>query len=491
MSAGRLARAALLVALIATPAHAQGWLAPGDASLRDDIERLVDESVINLPLLAWPIHSDAISEALDGIAGDAKLTVSQQAAVDRLRRRLVPDQPARFWAGGTNRPGPVRTFSGGPRSDVELGVHAEAQSDGWSARVNLTIAADPSDGQSFRPDGSYVSGRVGNWAVTAGWLERWWGPGWDGSLILGTAARPVPAISIDRAVTTPFETRWLHWMGPWTINAFVGAMEQHREDLDHPLLMGMRASFRPLNGLEISLERTAQWCAESLPCDLQAFWDVLVGHDNYGENVDAAREPGNQLFGYSWRWSSPIGSWPYAFYSQTTGEAGTQSSPTRPVSRLSLQGLEIWGGSEGGIPWRLYFEYAETTCQDGGGSYPDCAYNHHLFDVEGYRYRGEPVGHPLDGDGRMYSLGLQLRGAFGADWQFLARRLEINRVGVVPDTRHTLSPEPLDAWEGQARADFDALGGRFAAGLAAEYLQPLSGRNETKGRAFVTYSRSF
>lgn len=474
-----------------SPAQATGWLAPGDAGLRDDIERLVDEEVIDLPLMAWPIHADGLRAELDAIPEDAKLSASQQAAIARLRRRLEPDRPVEYRLSGTNRPSPVRTFDDGPREDAEIGVMADWQKGRWSARLDLAVVADPSDAQSVRPDGTYVEGRFGNWSVTAGWLERWWGPGWEGSALLGTAARPVGAVSIDRAVMQPFETKWLRWLGPWTINAFMGAMENNRQDRDHPLLMGLRFAFRPLNGLEIGLERTAQWCAEGLPCDLNAFWNVLVGKDNSGENVDPEDEPGNQLFGYSVRWSSPIGSAPYAFYFQQIGEAGSQDKIPTPVQRISVQGIEIWGGRHRGIPWRLYFEYADTTCHVADEEYFDCAYNNGLFNVEGYRYRGKPVGHGLDGDGKAYSLGLQLRGALGADWQILARRLEINRGGVVPDTRHSLSPEPLDAWEAQVKADFEALGGRLEVGLAGEQREPLSGADETKGRIFVTYSRNF
>ncbi len=43
------------------------------------------------------------------------------------------------------------------------------------------------------PDGSYLGVNVGNFMLSAGYIERWWGPGWDGSLILSTNARPIPA----------------------------------------------------------------------------------------------------------------------------------------------------------------------------------------------------------------------------------------------------------------------------------------------------------
>ncbi len=45
--------------------------------------------------------------------------------------------------------------------------------------------------------------------------------------------------------------------------------------------------------------------------------------------------------------------------------------------------------------WRAHGEVAYTTCGDSSGGEAvvfDCAYTNHLFPVEGYRYRGRPVG---------------------------------------------------------------------------------------------------
>ena len=67
----------------------------------------------------------------------------------------------------------------------------------------------------------------------------------------------------------------------------MGQMEGDREDYAHPLLFGFRVSARPLDGLEVSLERTAQWCGEGRSCDWNDFWNLWSGHDNAGENVSA------------------------------------------------------------------------------------------------------------------------------------------------------------------------------------------------------------
>ena len=71
----------------------------------------------------------------------------------------------------------------------------------WRGRTDHTL----------RFDGSYIATRAGNWSLSLDQLDRWWGPGWDGSLILSNNARPVPALTAQRHVPKPFENRLLNW----------------------------------------------------------------------------------------------------------------------------------------------------------------------------------------------------------------------------------------------------------------------------------------
>ena len=263
------------------------WLAPGDVRVRHDLQMLVDDGVIDLPVSAWPIAVSDVAAALARIprsrtpagsqpGASGALTSAQQAAVDRLRRIASQGRPT---LGGevraAARPTQLRTFEDTPREEGELSAWISGFAGRrWGGRLELTVVADADDRNTFRYDGSYASGIFGNWIVTLGAQDRWWGSGWEGSLILSNSARPVPAISLDRAVSEPFETRWLSWIGPWRLTTFMGYMEAGREDYNHPLLFGFRVSARPLDGLEVSIERTAQWCGDGRSCTGSDFWNL-------------------------------------------------------------------------------------------------------------------------------------------------------------------------------------------------------------------------
>ena len=519
-----VAQRALIAGLFATCFAAAGpalagepWIAPGDVQVRHDVQLLVDSGVIDLPMSAWPIAASDLANAMSKIpsspspatAGEGRgegrgegpnagrvLTPAQSAAISRLRKLTAEGHPTLgVEVRAAARPMVLRTFDDEAREEGELTGHAAGfLGDRWGGRLELTLAANPDDDEAFRPDGSYFAGKFGNWIVTAGAQDRWWGSGWQGSLILSNSARPVPALSLDRAVSDPFESKWLRWIGPWRLSTFMGYMEGDRQDYNHPLLFGMRISARPLDGLEISLERTAQWCGEGRSCTWDDFWNLWWGNDNAGENVAPEDEPGNQLAGWDIRWASPIGDWNYAIYNQHTGETIDNKIP-RPYRSMDLLGVETWGSTRDQAgSWRLGLEWAQTLCggTENGEKLWDCAYNNTIFNVEGYRSKGRPLGHSMDGDGETWGL-RYLRVSADADtFTGLLRYSMINEGGGVPDTRHTVAPGPEDWWSLDFTYRRPMPGGWLEASVGADYRDRLW--NDTTAvlpRASLTWRHEF
>ena len=160
---------------------------------------------------------------------------------------------------------PDRLTSIEQAADAELiaGVSWVGEIFAWN--IQAALVDNSVDGDYWRPDGTYVGWSFGNWMLSASITDRWWGPGWDGSLILSTNARPTPGIAVQRNASRPFETRWLSWLGPWNLTTFMEHLDGDRQTED-PLLWGFRFGFRPLKSLEINVTRTAMWCGEGRPC---------------------------------------------------------------------------------------------------------------------------------------------------------------------------------------------------------------------------------
>ena len=437
----------LLLCLLDSSARAEPWLAPGDLALRSDLQALADSGLLKTPVTTWPLPWSDIASAVDE-ASSADADAFTLAALERVRQRArmetrVSELALSARAAYAEKPIRIRTFDETPREDGEASFGMSWTGNRVALHLTGTAVTTPVDGDSFRFDGSYAGLALGNWMLSAGYPERWWGPGWDGSLILSTNARPTPQIAINRNRATPFEQRWLRWVGPWSLTAFMGSLDDTRV-LDGALLFGVRASAKPLPRLEIGISRTAQWCGEGQPCDAKTFFNLLAGKDNRGVNVNPDEEPGNQLGGVDLRWALPYRHVPLAFYLQWIGEDSRHGGP-QIGNWLRQVGLEFWGTAfRERWQQRTHIEVADTMCQEGGVGFgtekPNCAYNHSLHKT-GYRYLGQAIGHGLDGDGLSYTLGSTLTGQNGRSWSLLARYLEINRAGS-PDAAHSLSPTP-------------------------------------------------
>jgi hypothetical protein len=449
MTLGAITRSllsAIVGCLLTTAVFADPWAPPGDTRLRNDLQLLNDSGVINIPLTAWPVAWGDVYSSLSDItlSGQSEDVTAAYRRIRRLARDEIGDGSAyfEFAASGADNPRILRSFEDTPREEAEATAGVSWVGERFALNLRATYADNPFDGDEFRPDGTYVGVALGNWMLSAGWQERWWGPGRDGSMILSSNARPTPSIGIQRIGSLPSKSKWFRWMGPWTLSSFFGLLDDDRVVKDG-VLFGLRGSFRPLRGLEIGISRTAQMCGEGRKCDLEAFLNMLRGKDNAGANVNPDEEPGNQLGGIDIRWTLPR-EMPVAVYMQWIAE-DTRDTGGSLHQWLRQIGVEYWG-TISGLSHRTYIEVGDTLARFGGlgegRKAPNSAYNHFIFQT-GYRYNGRAIGHSMDGDGLSFSLGSTLVQSAGHTWNLSLRHMEINRSGS-PDSRHTLSATPQE-----------------------------------------------
>jgi Capsule assembly protein Wzi len=425
--------------LLAPAAVADPWIAPGDARLRHDLELLADAGLIQVPLTAWPVSWPEVARDIDGIPPEAGRPEWLLAAIERVRdgaRKARGAGYVEFDArlSGSEMPMELRRFGATPREEGELSAGAEYTGERFAYRLQATGAADPDDGKSARPDGSYAAVTLGNWMVHAGYIDRWWGPGWEGSLIYGSNARPIPSVTIERNFSDAVDHPWLEWAGQWRIAATMGQLEASRDDAPNAQFFGARLTWKPHRRIEIGLSRSAQWCGDGRPCDAETFWDLLTGNDN---DQAAAEQPGNQMAGFDARWSVPWA--PIAVYGQMIGE---DEAGMLPSQYLGLFGVEAFGGF-GDRSWRVHLEYADTACSfyDSEPNF-GCAYRNFIY-FDGYQYRDRSIGHSIDGDSEQVAAGLLLVNGDGSGWELAVQSAKLNRGSANPV--HSVEPAAADS----------------------------------------------
>lgn len=418
----------LLLFLPLGSVQAAPWIDPGEEQLRHHVQVLADAGVIRAPITTWPVSWGAIATDLEQ-AGHSGLAESERWSLayvkfylQRARNRF--NLYAR--AGAAGDPVVIRDFASDQREQYEMQGQLDWTGDRLAARLALTWAPDATDGKDYRLDGSYVSGLLGNWAVTAGAIDRWWGPSWQSSLILSNNARPVPGVSLHRQGAQAFETPWLSWIGPWTLTMFAGQLESDRA-IPNAKLLGARLAIKPLSSLELGFSRTAQWGGDGRPQSLSSLMDLALGNDNSGDDgIDSSNEPGNQIGAIDWRWAFSIDGVQPAFYGQYAGEDESGGLPSRV---LQLIGIEL-SLARYSVFHRIAIEYTDTMAgANSGESFENYAYEHGIY-LSGYRHYSRTIGSTFDNDTRAVSLLADHYFATGTQLSWRLAKLDINRDGL-------------------------------------------------------------
>jgi hypothetical protein len=266
-------------------------------------------------------------------------------------------------------------------------------------------------------DGSALSWRIDDhWRLGVGRIARQWGPAWDGSLILGTTARPFLSASVEATSGTLPRSSFWWWLGAVDFSAFFGELEDDRGDYARPYLMGARLVVRPWRSLELGVSRAAMWGGEGRDNSLRMFWNSVIGQDN--QDGDRSLQPGNGLGGFDARWD--VSQWlpGIALYGQMIGEDEAANLPSK---YMHLAGAD----------WRRYgvmtfIEWTDSTAKLAG-----VAYNHHIY-TDGYRYQGQPLGHWADGDSNLWTVGGLVPELAGGQTLAVLRYGTLNDAGASP-----------------------------------------------------------
>ncbi|MEM7610291.1 MAG: capsule assembly Wzi family protein [Pseudomonadota bacterium] len=488
-------RLSLFLAALTVTMRAQAgpWVAPGDMALRHDIQVLADAGVVTGPITNWPLSWGDILNDISAFDETRGLTEVEAATLTRVRRLGVRSTRLRelnytLDANYDTEPSRLRGFEQRAREDTDVSLGASWLGKVLAAEIRVNGVSSPEDDQDVRLDGSYVGVALGNYMISAGQMDRWWGPGYDGSIILGNNQRPIPAISIERNDTSPFRSRWLSWIGPWDASLVWGQLENDRV-VPNARFLGLRINFRPISSLEIGLSRSAQWCGNGdRPCDLDTLVKLVVGQDNVGDDgLDVSTEPGNQLAGVDLRWAPRFAPLNGAVYMQVIGEDEAGGFPSRYLGQL---GIEV-SGTIDLISYRAFAEFAGTACQFYESStIPNCGYNNVIYET-GYRYKGRSIGHSADNDAKLFSLGGIAVEPDGDSWQAVIRFGELNTEGAT-DPRNTVTPTPADYLELEVSYRKPMTLGELELGIgASRFEDTATGSTEDDTRLFAGWRMPF
>ena len=455
--------------------HASPWAIPGDLVLRHDIQILVDSGVINIPITTWPLAWGDIAYNLSKT--EKEMTTFELASFQRIKEALLEEE-----IGGISANTSLK-FAKNPETFTSFNdsVGAPSEIEGESRYLTKNIAINlhikKARGKTVL-DESYIAVALGDYSITLGSKKNWWGPGWGGSLMLSTNARPMSGLSIDRNFSDPFQSKLLSWIGPWDLSILVGELEHSRARSD-ALFFGLRVGFRPLSNLEYGFSRTSLFCGENKSCGFSGFTDMLLDKSDSGYN----------LAGFDFRSSHRIQSIPFALYGQVMNHSFDDA--------LGLFGLETWGPINDFRQlesYRVFLEATSTSCvyYKNDDSNFGCAYDHPLY-PDGYRYEGLNIGHSADGDALLFTVGGII---VTQNSQLIKSSVSLGKLNRGSNNQYLLAQNNNDIFKFDLGYEFDLFWfdiplGNFDVGLGLDVMRDkVNNTTQKEPRVYVSYSNS-
>ncbi|MCL1142760.1 capsule assembly Wzi family protein [Shewanella gaetbuli] len=481
-----------LAALFCTGLQAAPWVDTSDIYLRADIQALADAGVITVPVNTYPLMWSGIAADLakaepslmsaDLVSAFARVNFYYQNATENRGN-------TRIKAVGATDAARFQHFGSDYREKAQLTASNEYVGERIAYKVSVSANYDPADDKELRLDDSYFAVTMGNWIMTAGTLEQWWGPGFDSGLMKTNNARPTPSLMFTRNNPQAFETPWLSWIGPWALTGGVSMLEEERY-APHTLLWNLRGSVRPIKQLEVGLSWTVQFCGEGQECDASSAWKSITGQrDCREENGFGCSNYGNQMAGLDVRFSETIYDVPVGIYLERTCE-DSKGQPWQIADCAKMAGVDTRFGSANS-QHKLFLEYTDTLvfCGEDPTKF-NCFYEHSTYQ-SGSRYYQRTLGSTYDSDAQVYALGWvgQFKDSRGIT--SILRYAQLNKDGA--NRGGEWAPQPLkeDLLMLEVSYRMPLLAGMMTFGGTVSNSQFEVQDDETDGTLFTRYEYRF
>ena len=428
-----------------TPLYAQG-IVFNDEQLRQDLNWLNQQGVIQISTSTWPLSADEIERAL-AVAQVENL--NQEKVIDAVKNSLKQNNtPAKLnlFAESEQKNLP-QAFADDLKAQYQVGFEGNLGGENWDAKLRIHAEKDlqVDHDQEVNLEGSYLAGKLWNQWLIAGQIPTYWGPGHDGSLIRGDASRPVYGVTMQRDKQDAFDTPWLSWLGSWQYQAFAGQLDDY-DAIPKAKLIGLRLTAQPLPYLELGASRSLQWGGEGRPESMSSLWDALLGNKDNGGTGEP--DPSNQIAGFDARLNlKQMVDLPISLYGQYVGE---DEAGLLPAKKMYLAGID-YSSNFNQRPYQVYAEWADTRTN---GEVRGISYNHSLY-TDGYYQHGFSLGHGMGDDAQMLSFGghMHLDSQNRIQAKVLSTKVNqsnraTNQAFLVADTIHALDV----SWQHQLRA---------------------------------------
>jgi|TARA_B100001741_G_scaffold70197_1_gene56256 hypothetical protein len=454
--------------------EAAPWASPDDILVRHDLQILSDSGILDIPLNTWPIAWGDVAFNLN-IQNVSEISPEVLLSLQRIRKKVIEEQVGGISANAemkvAKNPDRIMTFF----DPVNVKKLVASSSSYMSNNLAMNLKFEKT-GTYQLLDESYISLARGNYSITLGSKKNWWGPGWMGSTVLSTNARPIRGLSIERNFSDPFKNSFLSFLGSWDF-AFILGDIKNTGLTPQRRFTALRLGIRPMDNLEVGFSKSAIICDKNNGCGFSKLIDGVLGS---GDIYD--------LSTLDYRLSGKFNEIPYATYGQISGTSIDKS--------VGIFGLETWGNfpdRKNFESYRVFTEFSSTTCGIfSGQSKYGCAYQNQEY-PSAYHYNGSNIAQPLDGDSMAISFGGIL---VQDDAQIYKSTLAIGRMNRGSQPGYLFTKNETDFLNFNVGYQFELFWyeiplGSFDVGLGFDiYKDKKSGSSEKEPRVYLAWTNT-
>ncbi|MDA0119827.1 capsule assembly Wzi family protein [Vibrio sp. T11.5] len=290
--------------LMNTYVYSSPWIEASDPFLRSSMLALSDGGVINGVTSTFPLRWSSIADGdhvidtsgyLDAELGHFNYAL-QTAKLNRGNRR--------FAISGGNKDLDNGWFSDVDRDKWVMEASYEHLANSYAFRLSSSYLDNASD-QELSFKNTYIALNAGRTLFDVGMLPRWWGHGWNHSLILATSGSDLDA-GLSWIGDNPF-------LGVWSLNIVTSKLE----DLDYDYRTSLRYAGKLNSWLELGLTQHYWFDASQQQVSShqkQTAVDVKftlpslhnVQHGLYAEVASAQKDHGLGAYLIGWSGHKPV-----------------------------------------------------------------------------------------------------------------------------------------------------------------------------------------
>ena len=247
----------------------------------------------------------------------------------------------------------------------------------------------------------------------------WWGPGFNGSMLLSTNGRPFDLIKAGAA--EQFTLPWIfEYLGPMKLTYFLGQLGDNGQ-FPHTKVTGLRLNLTPASFLELGFSRVVQFNGEGRPAvGFGDYLQILFGPGS--DDLNSALNNNTLLSAdFSLRIPNVSRYLPLFRDVEIYGELGWDDTccngvliPLMPGGIVGLYSPNLFGSAQ----TELRIEYAATS---------KIQFNSSIY-ADGYAFEGRPIAHFIGTRG--YDFYVRMGRWFGPD-VLVGIEIDQSKIGLV------------------------------------------------------------